>query len=199
MFNLIINWLKIVKENIPLDLHTNYLFDWIKVLISPFNKIYTEAMQAYEIFVVKIAYTGQVIYLEKILNDKFSPISGGIYIQDGTTLPKYYLYNKIELQPERYMYMNWQPTTNYLIGQYSVKYNKVWKALTNNNNSIPSAINTDWSYEKDIDFLMTTPEFNITYNFIVMVPSSLIFNSIEMSAIVDFYRLAGLRYKIQTY
>lgn len=199
MFNLIINWLKIIKENIPLDLHTNYLFDWMKVLISPFNKIYTESMQAYEIFVIKIAYTGQVIYLEKILNDKFSPISGGIYIQDGTTLPKYYLYNKIETKPPRYLYMNWQPTTAYLAGEFSVKYNKVWKALNPNTNSIPSAINTDWVFHKDIEFLRTNAEFNITYNFIVMVPVALVYNTIEMKAVIDFYRLAGLRYKIQTY
>jgi hypothetical protein len=27
----------------------------------------------------------------------------------------------------------------------------------------------------------------------------LVYNTIEMKAVIDFYRLAGLRYKIQTY
>lgn len=199
MFNLVINWLKILKENTPLELHSSDWFDWLKALISPLNKIYTESMQAYNIFIIKIAYTGQVIYLEKILNDKFSPISGGIYIQDGASLPKYFLYNTIESKPPRYLYMNWQPTTAYLAGEFSVKYNKVWKALNNNTNSIPSSVNTDWVFHKDIEFLRTNAEFNITYNFIVMVPVALVYNTIEMKAVIDFYRFAGLRYKIQTY
>lgn len=199
MFNLALNWLKILKENIPLSLHSTSMFDWLKVLISPFNKIHSELMQAYDIFILKIRYTGQVCYMEAILNAKFSPLGGGIYIIDGGIASKRFIYNTIELKPPYYTYRVWQSTIAYAVNEFSTDGNKVYKCLVANTNKQPSTNPTEWEFYKDIEFIRQSSEFYLTYNFIVKVPSALVYNEISMRAIIDYYRLAGKKYKIETY
>lgn len=199
MFNLNINWLKIIKENIPSKYHTSEIFDWLKILICPINKIYQEFLQAYDVFVYKIRFNGQIIYLEKILNDKFSPVSGGIYIVDGSSVTPYYIYNKSESRTPIYLYKTWKSSQNYSIGQFSLENNKVYKALTNNLNKQPSVNPSDWAYYKEVTYVRTKTEFDIQYNFIIKIPSTITFNIIAIRAIVDYYRLPGKRYKIELY
>lgn len=199
MFNLNINWLKIVKENLPSFLQKNRRIDFLKVLICPFVKIYTELLQAFDLFVLKIRYNGQVMYLEKILNKKFSPITGGIYIEDGFLVPNYYVYNRIELKDPIYIYNRWTSSLSFSPDEFCIYQNKVWKSLTSNSNSVPSLSNTDWSFVREVIYMRQREDFSLSYNFIVKVPASLVFNIIHMRAILDYYKLAGTQYKIITY
>lgn len=199
MFNIVINWLKILKENTPQQLHHSTWFDWLKVMIAPLNKIYTEFVQAYNLFVIKIRFTGQIIYLQKILNDKYPTALNGIYIIDALLASRFYLYNAVELKPPNYIYRNWKYNTNYAIDEFAVKDNKVWKAINAHINSAPSVGNANWVFYKNINFLYTSPEFLTTYNFIVMVPSVTVFNPTEMKALIHYYRLAGKQFKIQLF
>lgn len=54
-------------------------------------------------------------------------------------------------------------------------------------------------YEAQPVTLYTQAEGQIVYDFIIMVPSSLVFNPDDMRRMVDRYRYAGTRYTIQTY
>jgi hypothetical protein len=48
----------------------------------------------------KVSFTGQVVYLEHILNDRYDNALRRIYIADGLALPlPPYLYNKVEERP----------------------------------------------------------------------------------------------------
>lgn len=199
MFNFNINWLKIIKENTPLEYHSVWLFDWLKVLVSPFVKIYQEFLIAYNAYVLKIRFNGQIIYLEKRLNDRFSPTLGGIYIIDGSLLNPIYIYRKVEVQPPLYLYRKWKPIVNYVVDDFSVKSNKVYKCLVANTNINPDTNPTEWQFIKEITFIRTNTEFDIQYNFIIKIPSAVVFNVIELRALVDFYRLAGKQYKIEIY
>lgn len=199
MFNLVLNWLKIIKENLPLELHSTSMFDLLKVLISPFNKIHSELLQAYDVFILKIRYTGQVCYLEEILNAKFSPLGGGIYIIDGGIADKRFIYNSIELKPPYYVYRVWQSTIAYDVNDFSTDGNKVYKCLVDNVNKQPSINPTEWEFYKNVEFIRKSAEFYLTYNFIVKVPSALVYNDISMRAIIDYYKLAGKKYKIEKY
>ena len=199
MFNFNINWLKIIKETTPSDNHSVWLFDWLKVLVSPFVKIYQEFLIAYDAYVLKIRYNGQVNYLEKRLNDRFSPTIGGIYIVDCIVNSPIYLYRKIEVQPPLYLYRKWKGSITYPVDDYAVMDNKVFKCLISNISHNPSLHPTYWQYVKEVTYLNRNNEFNIQYNFIVRIPSLVTFNVIELRAIVDFYRLAGKRYKIEIY
>ena len=199
MFNFNINWLKIQKENVPPDNHSTWLFDWLKVLVCPFVKIYQEFLIAYDAYVLKIRYNGQVNYLEQRLNDRFSPTSGGIYIIDGATVDPIYLYRKIEIQPPLYLHRKWKQSISYVVGNFAVDNNKIYKCLVNNIHFRPSLNPTQWQYERDVTFIRSRIEFYLQYNFIIRIPSSVVFNSSELRAVVDFYRLAGKKYKIEIY
>lgn len=199
MFNLNINWQKIIKENLPFFLHTNRRLDWIKALMSPFNQIYQEFLQAYNVFLLKIGFTWQVIYMEKLLNDKFSPVYGGIQIVDGSTIPINYIYRNSESKPPVYLYRRWKSTVSYSINHFSVFGNKVYKCLIANSNKQPYISPTYWQYQSEVMFLRRKTEFYMQYDFIVRVPASLTFNVVSMKAIIDYYRFAGKRYKIEIY
>lgn len=198
MFNLNVNWLKIIKENTPSDSQTPAMIDILKALVSPFVAIYVAFIATYQDYIYKVRFTGQVIYLEKVLNDKFSPISGGIYIVDGQPNVKKYTYRRSEAKPPQYRYRRWKSVYNYAPGDFAVFGNVVYRCLVANNN-VPPPNATFWVYHKDVVFKRRRSEFNIQFNFIVKVPAPLVFDPIAMSAEIDYYRLAGKRYKIETY
>lgn len=198
MFNFNLNWLKIIKENLPSDYVNQYIIDFIKVLISPINQIYQDFMLMYQVYVYKIRFNGQVDYLEQILNDKFSPVIGGIYITDGGNANPNYLYRKSESKPPYYIYRKWNSTITYAIGNFSVLNNKVYIATASNSNSSPVLL-TNWAYHSDVKFIRKKSEFYFQFNFIVNVPSALVYNQTAMKAILNYYKLAGKQYKIITY
>jgi hypothetical protein len=199
MFNLNINWLKIVKEQLKVEYHTPDFLTLLTAAISPFIAIHNEFMAKFKALIYKIAYTFQVNSLRKRLNDRFSPVSGGILIEDGFTVTKVYIYKASELKPPRYIYRKWKPNVNYVPDNYAVEGNKVYKCLVVNDHKQPSTHPTEWVYHNDVFFLRRSGEYNITYNFIVKVPISVVFDIVEMKAIIDYYRFAGKRYKIITY
>ena len=79
-------------------------FDWLKALLSPIQTLNSEFVA----FVKKIRYemhiTGQVIYLEHILNDTFDPDERRIYINDASLVLPDYLYNKADGQDVFHLY-----------------------------------------------------------------------------------------------
>jgi hypothetical protein len=72
---------------------------WLRVLVSPL----TAVNELFRTFVAGTRYsmylTGQVVYLEKYLNDLYDPISIRIYIEDGDASVPLYLDNKPDAQP----------------------------------------------------------------------------------------------------
>lgn len=199
MFNFNINWLKIIKENLPFRLQTPIRMDFILVLFTPFIKIHQDFLLQYQVYVYKIRFNGQIQYLEKILNDKFSPTTGGIYIQDGNTNPVLYLYRQSESKPPLYLYRRWKTGVTYNTDTRVLDENKVYKALSVNTNIKPSMHPLVWQLQGDVTYMRRKSEMNMNFDFIVKVPSSLVFNIISMRAIIDFYRLAGKHYKIELY
>ncbi len=199
MFNLNINWLKIIKEQLPFFLQTTRRIDWILALISPINKIYQEFLVQHQVYIYKIGFNGEVMYLETILNDKFDPINRTIYITDGLPFSPVYLYKKSEAKPPKYLHRRWKQTINYTIGQIVIHENKIYKALSNNIHNQPASNPLVWQYLRDIEYWRTRSEYLIQFNFIVNVPTSLVYDLNAMKALLDFYRLAGCRYKIVTF
>lgn len=198
MFNINLNWLKIIKENLPFFLKTTRRIDWILALISPINKIYQEFLVMYQVYVYKIRFNGQVQYLQKILNDKFDPVSSGIYITDGLSFSPFYIYRKSESKPPVYLHRKWKQSINYTTGQIVFYENKIYKALSNNVHMNPALNPLVWQLVREVKYLRKRGEFYLQYNFIVNVPSSLTYDLNSMKAILDFYRLAGCKYLIKT-
>lgn len=54
----------------------------------------------------ELQFTGQVIYLEHILNDKFDPVNRLIFIEDAADVEYLYIYNNSEPETGPYVYNN---------------------------------------------------------------------------------------------
>ncbi|MEW5675595.1 hypothetical protein ABGT15_04725 [Flavobacterium enshiense] len=62
----VIKWEKLLLWLIPPILRKKTHYDWLNTLLSPIRAIYEETLY-------KMQHTGQVIYLEKVLNEAFNP------------------------------------------------------------------------------------------------------------------------------
>lgn len=200
MFNYNVNWDKIIKQNLPLFLHILFRLDWIRSLIKPFKIIYNDFLIVKQEYIYKVRFTGQICYLKTILNQKFDPINNGIYITSTGPSGKYYIYRRSELKPPMYLYSRWQPLVSYAIGVYVVEGHYVYGPSTNTNVGIqPSLYPGIWPIHKKIDFLRRRSEFNLQYDFEINIPATLVYNSLHLRAVVDYYKLAGKRYQIVLY
>lgn len=200
MFNYIIDWNKVVKKNLPLFLHIAFRLDWITAMIKPFKIIYTDFLVIKQEYIYKVGFTGQACYLQTILNQKFDPNNNGIFITNALTVGKYYIYRRIESKPPMYLYRRWKPTITYPAGIFVVEGHYVYGPSTNSSIGIqPSLYPGIFPVYKKINFLRKRSEFNLQYDFIVNIPSTLVYNSLHLRAVLDYYRLAGKRYQIVLY
>lgn len=79
-------------------------------MLKPLKTLYTTFKNYRDEVLIKINHTGQVIYLEKILNDEFHPIGRGIFITDSDDdRLDDYLYNYDEGQTAIYLYNEDEP------------------------------------------------------------------------------------------
>lgn len=62
----VVKWEKLLLWLIPPILRKKTHYDWLNTLLSPIHTIYEETLY-------KMQHTGQVIYLDKILNEAFNP------------------------------------------------------------------------------------------------------------------------------
>lgn len=66
---------------------------WLYTLLFPLESAYGVFVLFVQQTNYKTAITGQVIYLEKVLNDTFDPVMMGIFISDGDPLNESYVYD----------------------------------------------------------------------------------------------------------
>jgi hypothetical protein len=118
----------------------------------------------------KVSFNGQVIYLEKILNDRFNPdMISPIYIIDVANVEFVYISNKAE------------------------GYDPVY--LSNKAESLTPL------------YVSNKSEIYGSLDFIIMVPSAIYTNLqlnnnngiSNMTALVNYYKIAGKRFTIQSY
>ncbi|MCX6232120.1 MAG: hypothetical protein NTZ33_11305 [Bacteroidetes bacterium] len=100
MFNIDFNIL--INLFLPYALRQLVLTAWIKCLIAPIKSIYNDFKTYRDLCNVKLQFTGQVIYLEKMLNDYYSETI--IYIEDAANIDYEFVYNKSEGLPAEFVY-----------------------------------------------------------------------------------------------
>lgn len=106
-----ISLINYVKQAIPFFYRTVRNEQWVQALLAPLQELNDSFYQTTLETKYEASFTGQVIYLEHLLNDSFDPTLRRIYIDDGSDLilPPFvfnkiedeplYIYNKIEGQP----------------------------------------------------------------------------------------------------
>mgnify|MGYP000013375400 CR=1 FL=1 len=96
-------------------LHVNFflrrhaLIAWVHALLTPVKRLYMEFLAYRNRVNYQMEHTGQVIYLEKVLNDHFDD-KNRIRIQDGPKLDWTYIYRTDERKPKylKTMYLHSQ-------------------------------------------------------------------------------------------
>lgn len=195
-----INFNKLAYRNTPSVYKKTNFRVWVDVLISQVKWLYNSVFKPYEeATLYNLSFTGQIIYLEQFLNDKYDSSSRRIYINNVADVDREYIYNKIEQKPKRYVYNKWNSVTAYVAGQYSVEGDTVYICLQNSTNNQPSISPTYWAAHAEKTYFKNHAQYATTYDFIVMVPSFISFNDSEMKAYINLYKIAGKRYTIQTF
>lgn len=168
-------------------------------LLTPIKDLHTNSVAAFDGLVYKMSFNGQIIYLEHVINDRFDPTQRLIYIENVNSIVGLYLYNKPEIKPKNYIYRKWDVAHTYQIGEFAQYDTGVYRAIQVNTNSIPAIGNPDWQYTRGRVVIVNKAEVYAQDDFIVWVPSNVIFDTNEMKALVNYYRLSGKKYSIQIY
>lgn len=97
-----IDYKRLVELLLPTFLRKKIILAFLRAIIIPVTDIYTK-FTIYRFAVSKrIDFNGQVMYLEKMLNDEFD-LTDEIYITDAVKIPVLYLHYKAELQIPVYL------------------------------------------------------------------------------------------------
>lgn len=93
---------------------------WLAVMLVPMQSLNARFQNTVQDVRYKLGFTGQVLYLEHLLNDLFDENLRRVYIEDGVVSQPSYLYNKIEQRP-LYLFNNSENTPLYI--QNQAEYN----------------------------------------------------------------------------
>lgn len=197
MYN--VNWDTLMQTLLPAWWRKSKFVAWMRVAYAPVVKLYAKFMQFREETIYDITLTGQTMSMEQALNDRFDSIGRGIYIENLNDLTQTYLYNKVEGQPQRFLYNKYNAVRAYTTGQFAVYKDRVWRAVAPSTGQVPSMASIYWASHGPRFIVLNHIEALQPFDFIVWVPIAIIFDMNEMRALVDTYRLAGKRYQILTY
>ncbi|MBI1837793.1 MAG: hypothetical protein HYR91_11075 [Flavobacteriia bacterium] len=89
---------------IPIDLRKDVIIAFIEVIHSTMNLIFISFYNFFDSVKYDLSFNGQVISLEELLNNKYDPITRGIYIDDTLDQQNTYLYNKNEENEHTYLF-----------------------------------------------------------------------------------------------
>lgn len=101
-----IDYKRLAELLLPTFLRRNIIISFLRVMIIPIIDIYNEFTTYKNAVSKRLDFNGQVMYLEKMLNEEFKLVSNTIYISDATTIPVLYLHHTAELQIPLYLWAN---------------------------------------------------------------------------------------------
>lgn len=87
-----IDWLKFVRENVPIALRQPLFLHWLNSVVGEIKQLHLTFLAHREDWLYKIRHTSQVIHIEKVLNDRFDDLERRIYINNVTFESYLYLW-----------------------------------------------------------------------------------------------------------
>lgn len=138
--NLGLNFKAVFASLIPLSFRSAKITDWMGANLAPLQSLNETFADWADGIRYNVSFTGQVIYLEHALNDRYDSTLRRIYIEDpsGTQVLTTTLYNQIEQQAQTIMW-------NKAEAQPSPIFRNLAEVFTTGDDfivKIPSAINT---------------------------------------------------------
>lgn len=98
-----IDWTNFVQTELPRNKRTVINFEWLTFLLAPAIRVYDELQAFFADVRYRTAFNGQVMYLEKLLNEAFNDDGDEIFIEDGP-ISDTYLFNENELNEDTYIF-----------------------------------------------------------------------------------------------
>ena len=200
MFNIIYTYLIAILT--PTRLRQPKLLSFLRLIMSYINSIYEEYVEYRSLKLYLINFTGQTMYLEKLLQDEFN--CAGIYISDGYLALPLYLFNVDESYLPVYAGNYYIEGTVYQSGD-DIIYNNYWYHYNSTGNG--GSPDADHAAEKgDVieTFFINISETTSANDFIVNIPTSC-YNSMteddinKMHSIINYYKLVNKTYTLKTY
>ena len=104
--NLGLNFKTVFSYLVPYQLRKSRTVEWIGALLQPLQSLNDGFVEWAADVRYFLAFNGQVVYLEHVLNDTFDNSLRRIYIDDpaGNIAITTYVHNKVEQQPPLYLY-----------------------------------------------------------------------------------------------
>lgn len=200
----ILKWEKLLLWLIPPILRKKTHAEWLNVLLAPLRSVYEETLY-------KMQHTGQVIYLEKIMNETFNPAKN--YNPNASTEQKRLdelIYIDESVKPAlQYLYLHkeyYEPDGTLMIPLLKVfKYDEY---KNKNNKPVYLAHRKDYTTLAYANFRVFIPENLIANGTIVIEPdkekpasktAAIKVATIEFHNLLNFYKLAGKSYESYSY
>jgi len=98
MYN--IDYNKLILWLLPDFKRKSNQYAWLKSLCAPVLRLHGIFLKNRDANLYKINHTPQVFSLQKVLNDRFDTAQRRIYITDGYTKDRYYIYTNAEDKPK---------------------------------------------------------------------------------------------------
>lgn len=200
----ILKWEKLLLWLIPPILRKKTHAQWLNVLLSPIRSIYEETLY-------KMQHTGQVIYLEKVLNETFNPTK--IYDPNASIEQKRLdelIYIDESVKPTlQYVYLHkeyYEPDGTLMIPLLKIFKREEYK--NKNNKPIYLAHRKDYTTLAYANFRVFIPEILITNGTITIQPgkdgsvsktAAIKVANVEFHNLLNFYKLAGKSYESYPY
>ena len=113
----------IAHKLIPLGLRKLKFANFIKAVVKPMSSVRADFKKLISRTNYDLSFTGQVIYLEHLLNNEFDNVNREIYIVDGANIAYNYVYNKAEQKPALHIYNDAEAEVLYI--KNSMEYSTV--------------------------------------------------------------------------
>lgn len=102
---IVIDFIFLTSILLPPLLRRAELMLYLQAILKPLKQLHDVFQEFYRSKRYELAFNGQVIYLEHLLNDKFNPAgTPKIYIADATISEPFYLYNELEAADPVYLW-----------------------------------------------------------------------------------------------
>ncbi|MFH7005142.1 hypothetical protein [Flavobacterium bizetiae] len=210
----VLKWEKLLLWLVPPILRKKTHVDWLDVLLTPLHTIYKETLY-------KMQHTGQVIYLEKVLNETFNPDK--IYNPNASTEQKRLeklIYIDESVKPTiQYVYLHKEyfepdvrlPDGTILKGQLMIPQLKIFthKEYKNRDNKpVYLAHRKDYTTVSYANFRVLIPENLIANQTIIshQKKEEIVSNTEAINVtdrkyhdLLNFYKLAGKSYETYPY
>ncbi|KIA93903.1 hypothetical protein OA93_20800 [Flavobacterium sp. KMS] len=199
----VLKWEKLLLWLIPPILRKKTHVDWLNVLLTPLRTIYEETLY-------KMQHTGQVIYLEKVLNETYNPTKNynpNLSIEEKRLEELIYIDESVK-PTIQYVYLHkeyYEPDGTLMIPQLKVYTHDEYKKR--NNKPVYLAHRKDYTQINYANFRVFIPESLIANNTITVQPAkdqsvqtdAINVANMEYHNLLNFYKLAGKSYGTYSY